>query len=122
MSRPLCAALLVLAGCASEGERIVIGYFQIKATRTEACSETGLPAAPEQTTLHAHLQRFGTMLQWDDGTGLKVGEYLPDKRSFEVPFSIFVDMREGRKDLPPCRIERRMLIAGQLDEKLETFE
>jgi hypothetical protein len=105
-------------GCAAEtdNDRIVIGFFGIEGTRTEVCAEAGLLAAPEKMVLTAHLQRFDRMLQWDDGTGLKVGEYVIESQSFEVEQSVFVDMRQDQQgdELLPCTIERRLVIAGTL--------
>lgn len=109
---------LGLMGCAAEtdNDRIVIGLFAIEGTRTEQCAEAGLLAAPEKMVLSAHLQRFDRMLHWDDGTGLKVGEYVIESHSFEVAQSVFVDMRQDQQGegLPACTIERRLVIAATL--------
>ena len=116
--RAWLVVLLGTVGCAAEtdNDRIVIGFFGIEGTRTEECAEAGLLAAPEKMVLTAHLQRFDRMLHWDDGTGLKVGEYAIESHSFEVAQSVFVDMRQDQQgdELLPCTIERRLVIAGTL--------
>src|SRR5262245_12367406 len=110
-----CAALFIgVLGCASEEDRVVIGFFAIEGTLTDKCAEAGLLAAPEKTSLRAYLQRFDTMIHWDDGSGVKMGQYSITAHSFEIEHSVFVDMRQDQTgdELPDCTMERRQVIAA----------
>jgi hypothetical protein len=109
----ICAIGLAATACADQDDRIVIGYFEVAATLVEKCADTGLLAAPEQSSLTVHLQRFGTMLHWDHGDGLLLGTFDEVESSFSLEQSLWVDVRES-EELPECEIERRLAIQGAL--------
>jgi hypothetical protein len=114
MHRSICL-LFALAAC-GEGNGEDVGNFQVEATRTESCGDTGLLASAPAMQLKVFLRRVGeASVHWDDGTGKMIGPYDGTDRSFVVQRSLVVDMRDEFPSGIPCSIERIQRIEGSLD-------
>lgn len=118
MRAPVWAILpLACVGCEvpNEGD---LGRFELEATRTESCGDTGLLAsAPAMTDTVLLRKGSQESLKWQDKNGLMIMEIGEHGNDFSGYRTLVVDMRAGNGDasLPPCAIQRVDVVEGLLE-------
>jgi len=114
-------AALPLFGCIEPD--MSSSNFITEATRTESCGDAGLLASAPAMELNVNLRFVSEhVVQWDDGSGMLVGDFAPVEHAFQILEQRQVDMRTDDAlygpdgtPLPDCSILRQRQITAVLD-------
>lgn len=113
----LLAATVTACMVTDEG---ALGRFELEASRTESCGDSGLLASTATLKQVVYLRQADSRsLQWDDGTNLLIFDVDPDGVSFHHTRGLVVDMRVGDEEgesKPACLVARADVIDGVLEE------